>query len=70
MNKLIQFVSEAQQRLEENAAGTIAQHLKWALKDADKFCESEIEKFFFLAWIEKLEEYRVQGWFRKPNAYL
>lgn len=64
MNRLIQFASEVQQRLEEIAAGTIAQHLEWTLRDADKLCESEIEKFFLLAWVEKLEQYRIQGWFR------
>lgn len=59
-----QFLAESQKRLEEFTREGIAQILEWTWADVETLCESKIEKLFLLAWVEKLEEYRLMGWFR------
>jgi hypothetical protein len=63
-NRIQQYIEEAKQRLNRDAAETINERLEWALQDSEQVCETEIEKLFFMVWVEILERYRIQGWYR------
>jgi hypothetical protein len=63
-NRIQQYIEEARQRLNRDSAETTNERLEWALQDSEQICETEIEKLFFMAWVEILERYRIQGWYR------